>query len=259
MSPALIGVRRWKWRASDPLNKFQVFALAWLAVPVLFFSLSVSKLPGYVLPALPGALLLASFYLVRFMRGEKSLLAMRVTGALLLLLAIAGAIYGARTQFVSTACLAFVAAPLLIAGGFLVLRARLRRACAVLLISAMLAATFAAAACVAERVGERESVRHLLQLASARGFSNAPVYGLWVTEHTAEFYAPGRVARGADTKPVRLEGGTQVLTEARQHNGSPILVLVPLDGTGELTKAAYLETEIIGDNGSVALVAVRAR
>ena len=39
-----------------------MFACCWLIVPVLFFSISQSKLPGYILPAIPaGALLLADY------------------------------------------------------------------------------------------------------------------------------------------------------------------------------------------------------
>ena len=41
---------------------FRVFACCWFVVPVLFFSLSQSKLPGYILPAIPaGAVLLADY------------------------------------------------------------------------------------------------------------------------------------------------------------------------------------------------------
>ncbi|MGB7070911.1 MAG: glycosyltransferase family 39 protein [Pyrinomonadaceae bacterium] len=36
------------------------FAIAWLLVPLVFFSLSGSKLPGYILPAVPAAALLAA-------------------------------------------------------------------------------------------------------------------------------------------------------------------------------------------------------
>jgi 4-amino-4-deoxy-L-arabinose transferase-like glycosyltransferase len=44
----------------DP--QFAIFAFCWLLVPVLFFSLSQSKLPGYILPAIPaGALLLVEY------------------------------------------------------------------------------------------------------------------------------------------------------------------------------------------------------
>lgn len=42
--------------------QFRLFACCWLVVPVIFFSFSQSKLPGYILPAIPaGAVLLAEF------------------------------------------------------------------------------------------------------------------------------------------------------------------------------------------------------
>ena len=42
--------------------QFRVFAGCWLLVPVAFFSISQSKLPGYILPAIPaGAVLLADY------------------------------------------------------------------------------------------------------------------------------------------------------------------------------------------------------
>jgi len=46
-------------RSEDALN---VFLVIWLIVPIVFFSLSQSKLPGYIVPALPaGTLLLAEY------------------------------------------------------------------------------------------------------------------------------------------------------------------------------------------------------
>jgi 4-amino-4-deoxy-L-arabinose transferase-like glycosyltransferase len=44
------------------------FAIVWLCVPVVFFSLSGSKLPGYILPALPGALILTAIYIHQFVQ-----------------------------------------------------------------------------------------------------------------------------------------------------------------------------------------------
>ena len=55
---ALIKARRWTWRATDQISIVRIFALAWLVLPIVFFSFSGSKLPGYVLPALPAAALL---------------------------------------------------------------------------------------------------------------------------------------------------------------------------------------------------------
>jgi 4-amino-4-deoxy-L-arabinose transferase-like glycosyltransferase len=48
---------------AKPEESLNIFLLIWLTVPILFFSISQSKLPGYVLPALPAGTLLAAEYL----------------------------------------------------------------------------------------------------------------------------------------------------------------------------------------------------
>src|SRR5690606_34501260 len=50
-------------RSLDPLA---TFAWAWMLVPLVFFSLSGSKLPGYILPALPAAIVIAAMSAHRF-------------------------------------------------------------------------------------------------------------------------------------------------------------------------------------------------
>ena len=62
---ALAKVRNWEWRGADRLNVMRVFAFAWLLFPIIFFSFSGSKLPGYILPALPAAALLVADRLTR--------------------------------------------------------------------------------------------------------------------------------------------------------------------------------------------------
>src|SRR5262249_846216 len=42
----------------DAVDRWKLFACLWMLFPVVFFSFSGSKLPGYVLPAVPGAALL---------------------------------------------------------------------------------------------------------------------------------------------------------------------------------------------------------
>jgi 4-amino-4-deoxy-L-arabinose transferase-like glycosyltransferase len=53
-------VRRFRNRDADSLNPFLVI---WIAVTVVFFSISQSKLPGYVLPAIPPGILLLAEYI----------------------------------------------------------------------------------------------------------------------------------------------------------------------------------------------------
>jgi len=61
--------RQEKLHSEDALN---VFLVIWLTVPILFFSISQSKLPGYIVPALPaGTLLLAEYVRRRVTDGER--------------------------------------------------------------------------------------------------------------------------------------------------------------------------------------------
>lgn len=52
--------------------QFNLFACCWLLVPVLFFSLSQSKLPGYILPAIPAGTILLADYLRRRLTKQES-------------------------------------------------------------------------------------------------------------------------------------------------------------------------------------------
>ena len=50
--------------------QFSVFACCWLVVPLLFFSISQSKLPGYILPCVPAGAVLLADYLRRHLAQE---------------------------------------------------------------------------------------------------------------------------------------------------------------------------------------------
>jgi 4-amino-4-deoxy-L-arabinose transferase-like glycosyltransferase len=57
-------IRDWRFSVQQPAGQedFRTYLTLWLLLPILFFSLSQSKLPGYILPAIPaGSILLADF------------------------------------------------------------------------------------------------------------------------------------------------------------------------------------------------------
>ncbi|HEY0376745.1 MAG TPA: phospholipid carrier-dependent glycosyltransferase [Pyrinomonadaceae bacterium] len=255
---AVAQARRWRWREPTAEGRARVFALAWLAAPVLFFSISQSKLPGYVLPALPGAMLLAGFWLSRFMRGESGNGVMRATGALLLVMAAGGIAYALRTEEVTLACALGAVAPLVIAGALAILW-RERRALRVELIcGAMFISIALVLNCAAGRLGHRESVRDLMRLADTRGLAALPVFYMLTDDRTGEFYAGGRLAYRADGEPFRFDGAQEVAAAARERGGTA-LVLVPVEWTNQLTDYRAVETEIIGDNGVLTLALIRVR
>ncbi len=72
-------VRLW-WARRRPMDagqmdsetQFCIFACCWLVVPVVFFSISRSKLPGYILPAVPAGALLLVGYLRRHLEQSEA-------------------------------------------------------------------------------------------------------------------------------------------------------------------------------------------
>jgi 4-amino-4-deoxy-L-arabinose transferase-like glycosyltransferase len=65
------GVRNWRGRAGEspaptpPMVEIRQFLVAWIVFVAVFFSISQSKLPGYILPALPACTMLTALYVQR--------------------------------------------------------------------------------------------------------------------------------------------------------------------------------------------------
>ena len=246
------------WRATETSSKIQTFAFAWLAVPVLFFSLSSSKLPGYVLPALPGAALLAGAALSRYLRGEGGTGLMRVTGALALL-GLGGVFYAVRAGLADALCGAAVGVPAAAAGLLALLAPSKRKVCAAAVVLAALATVTLIVACGLSETGRRESVRDLMARADAEGYSSWPVYYLLTDERTAEFYAGGRLGYKPDgSDAVRFDGEWDVW-QALQKGERPMLILVKNHFLHRIADYPPLETKVIADNGFITVAAVRLR
>ncbi|HKP84312.1 MAG TPA: glycosyltransferase family 39 protein [Pyrinomonadaceae bacterium] len=94
---ALAKVRSWNWRGEDSVSVVRVFSLAWLLLPIVFFSFSGSKLPGYIVPAVPAVALLVSDRLTTVRNSKWPLLIAGVTAAsVLIVLHFAAAPYANR-------------------------------------------------------------------------------------------------------------------------------------------------------------------
>ena len=67
-------IRDWRFSVQQPPGEedLRTFLAVWLLLPIIFFSFSQSKLPGYLLPAIPaGTILLADFIRRREDAGDK--------------------------------------------------------------------------------------------------------------------------------------------------------------------------------------------
>ena len=69
--PAIARLRRIKPRGGERQDTLLTLAWVWLLVPLIFFSVSQSKLPSYILPAFPALAIIVGFEVERFWRGER--------------------------------------------------------------------------------------------------------------------------------------------------------------------------------------------
>ncbi len=253
------GKRLWRRDESlrmDPGNKFRVFTIAWVLLPVVFFSFSNSKLPGYILPVFPAAALIAGERLTRLNSNPGvGRWAVRITGCFCLLFAIAVLGYAGRSGNLSIRCASLIAAPLAVAGGFGLVWAKRGSVSVMITGGATLATVLIILNCGGPKLAARESTKQLLQLADARGYSQAPVYGLQRNDRTPEFYAAGRVAYEPDGEAIKYEGVDQVVRESRRQQAT-ILAMVPVNEVNQFIQLSSVRVDVVGDNGKVALVAV---
>jgi len=238
---ALVKVRRWAWRGEDSLSIVRVFSLAWLLLPIIFFSFSASKLPAYILPSLPAVAFLVGDRLVH----SESRWPMRATGVICLALASGGFVYAVRAGSITVACATLIAVPLVIAA----VVSFFRREAAMVLGVATFVLVLILLHCAAPLVAQHESVRDLLQLADARGYANAPVLAQRSDDRSAQFYAYDRVVYNAQGEPLTFD---EVTLEQARALGPRIVVLIPVRYVEDFRGASGIE--IIGDNGRIAVL-----
>src|SRR5206468_7416983 len=124
LGASLSSTRRWNWRGDTSLDRARVFALAWLVVPIVFFSFSGSKLAAYILPALPAVAVLAGERIACFWREQRGQRVLRVTGVLMIVIAAAALWYTHRQAGLRLSMTGLVALPLFLTGAVAFARPR---------------------------------------------------------------------------------------------------------------------------------------
>jgi len=252
---SLFSTRRWNWRGAQRIDRARVLALAWLIVPIAFFSISRSKLPGYILPVLPACALLIGERIACFCRERRAEKVIRATGGLLIVLTAAAAWSMSNYYQAPRAAIAIGLLGPMLVGLMAVARPKLREPLFLLIGCAVIGSSLLSLRLIAPAIAANESVRDMLLAADQRGYGSLPIVQLHTVERTAEFYAANRITYGNDSEPVKFEGANLVVDAARR-NGGRVLCIVPREYATQLTGLATAHTEIIGDNKRVSLVVV---
>jgi len=253
---AFVSSRHWRWRGDKAIDRLRVFSLAWILLPLIFFSVSQSKLPAYILPVLPAVALLVGERVTCFLSAQRGHRVLKLTGTLLLLMLAAGSVYLHRHYGLSILVIAIAVAPLAAVALVALARPQMGPALCVLIALAMLVTSAFSLKGIAPAIARRESVRDLLAAASSRGYDTAPLVQLHNVDRTAEFYAANQLLYADHLKPMKLEGAAEVAAVA-QYRGGLVLCLVPTEFESQLTTYRRVQTEVIGNNGRTSLVVVR--
>lgn len=205
-------VRTWRERRElrKPRNQGVLFLWIWACIPLIFFSLSSSKLPGYILPAVPPLVLLAALEWERYLSGSLSTyLPMRRQLASMGILSVAfaaalalGFYFVYDAPWVGAAC----AVPILVTGIWGQHEFRKRRSVALftVLVSGM-TLTFALLHSLAGPVlADFHSTRGLCVLARPRISDAEPLILYRFFHHTARFYADYQTTTSSLNSPDEL-------------------------------------------------------
>jgi 4-amino-4-deoxy-L-arabinose transferase-like glycosyltransferase len=252
--PAAARLRKlqlWR-RRQEPRDLLITLAWVWLILTVVFFSVSVSKLPGYVLPAFPALAVILGAEVERALRAEQSPAlrsAMWLTAATLVAIGVAIPVYITREGFkVSGLYLVPVWTPL-VAGlvGVALLAARRVRffvACAVVVILCVIGTGLYV---ILPKMEEDLSSRGL-SLAAAEALRPGEKIAFYITkEYGPVFYSEGRVACGLRGEDVLNAYDPADLFTALESEASLIVITRP-EFSNDLEGDPRLITERIARN-----------
>jgi 4-amino-4-deoxy-L-arabinose transferase-like glycosyltransferase len=220
-------------RNRSSADALEVLAWIWVAVPLLFFSVSVSKLPGYLLPAFPGLAIIIGLEVARFRSGDESRLqwvAGGLTAVLLLTMAIVFAVY-VRTEYAAvggmSAVVVWIPSAVAVAAGIAFIKG-FRRIAVAGAAAVVVALVLGAVALLFPWANDEWSLRSLSVKAAAEMRPGEKAAFFIMKEYVPAFYIEGRIvcqenhggilnalssAELADA--VRREGSLMVFTEER--------------------------------------------
>jgi len=259
----LLPISVWRFRARDYFkeslnqqNSWRIFALLWTLFPVIFFSFSGSKLPAYILPAVPGAALLMTTDFDDLWSGRAKR-SQWMAFALIAILIVGGGIAMPFLKKINIDLQMRIAlAVVMIAAGIAIFMGSLRRlkATVIATFTIMVVLVLVVGVAIQPQITERQSVRPLATFAARVRQPNEPIVfsgDLPRIVHGFTFYTDSRITYDEDTHGLTLE---QVADEAVK-NGS-ILCVTNDQQSLALAADRRLNVEVLGRQHNILLVRV---
>jgi hypothetical protein len=227
---------------------------------MIFFSFSSSKLPGYILPAIPALVVIIGMEIERVWRGERERLleaAAWLTTALLLVIGVSFAIYLKR-EAISVAGFGWLLywMPLVAAVIATALLAfRLRRRFMLAAVATVLAVVVGSAVLLLPVLSEKLSLKTLSLKAAAQLRPGERICFYIMKEFAPMFYAEGRVVCREGQSSALNALNIETLAQALERESS-MIVFTTSNWAGELESESRFLAEPLESQGKALAVRV---
>jgi len=245
------------WRALKERGRFlqdrlRVFLWLWTLVPILFFSFSGSKLPGYILPVFPAVAMLIGMEVERWWTGSDLsgwVWLSSLTAFLLLLVGIGAGVAGKQALGLNTVEAGVISAvTIAVALVYFGLRAWQGGAQATYFLPFGLAlCVIVATHTVFPKLGEQESMRGLAQLAARSASTDEKLIFYVNADHAFDYYATDLPLRDTKSELVTTTSPDNVALLIAASKSQSMLIASPKRWSEAVTTSDKLRTEKLGE------------
>jgi 4-amino-4-deoxy-L-arabinose transferase-like glycosyltransferase len=259
--PAIARLRRIKPRSGEPVDTLLTLAWVWLLVPLIFFSISQSKLPSYILPAFPALAVIIGLEVEDFWRGEREwrlTTAAWLTALSVIAFAIALPVYLHQEALLGFNMDAiFYIAPLILAIVTVVAMATSRRRAVIISTAAtVLSLVIGATMVLLPRLDDEIGLKRLALAVAAELRPGEKMTFYQNKNYAPVFYGAGR----AITSPKRGEGLNSFELEeviAALESEASLIVITTASNQSLFTDNPLFDAEMIGQQGNHRALRVR--
>ena len=256
--PAVARLRKLKPRSSKR-DSLLTLAWIWFALPLLFFSFSVSKLPGYLLPVFPALAIIIGVEVEQFLNqsNRTHTIAAWLTSLLLIAIGVAFVIYTNRQAIdassVRIALLWLPVAAALVAAALLIAA---KKQAFIMSATVVVASVIAGSVLLLFPVlNETKSLRTLSEQAAAALKPRERIAFFLMKEFAPVFYAEGRVVCGVGNGTLLNALHTDKLVEVLETESS-IMIFTTSNWVADLESDPRLSTELVASQGNARAIRV---
>ncbi len=246
-------VRGWRRLRATEEGRFELFVWLWAVVPIAFFSFSVSKLPGYILPVFPALAMLIARQLEDWMAEERpslgQIVGVMLTIATIFIVSVVIGLRGANLIGLDKfSAFRLAGIGVLVAVAYLMIWFLLSiRAAAGFLPFGLAVIVMAVANIVSPVLAERETLKSLGELATSVAKPGERLVFYINSNHRINFYATELPLRDQKSYFVTVIDQAEIPKLIDRYGGQSILVLAQRQWSRRLQEDGVVRVEMLGE------------